>query len=306
MMLKRLSYILFIIFLFAAESIWPADSSNNKGRFVIVGMGTAPDLITLRGLSAIKKSELILLENEHDRQIWKDLIADKEIFVFAHSARIMLGVDPKTITDPARRKLAEKNAEIRKNTINKIIEAVEAGKNVAYLQSGDAMIFGTTYHLELLPPEISTEIAPGVGSFQASIAAVKMSPTFGFDTNSVIITMDDWPGRKDVNEKLMALKTSMIVYTMHLNYPRFFKKLKKHYPADTPVAVVCNAGSSENQSIVRSTVGRFLDDVRYNDLPPERHILLIGQFLKAGQARKDGLKHGSEFIQKQHDHYENK
>jgi len=129
-----------------------------------------------------------------------------------------------------------------------------------------------------------------------------MSPTYGFDTNSVIITMDDWPGRRDPNDKLMALQTSLVVYTMHLDYPRLFKKLAHHYPADTPVVVVCNAGSSENQSVIRSTVGRFLKEVRYQDLPPERHILLIGHFLEAGQARKDGLEHGGDFIRKMHDH----
>jgi precorrin-4/cobalt-precorrin-4 C11-methyltransferase len=301
-MRKSISIALFFISIIAVEFAWPADSSGIKGKFVIVGMGTAPDLITLRGLRVIKEADLILLENEYERRMWKNLIAGKEVYVFAHSARIMLGVDPKTITDPAKRKLAERYAEIREKTINKIIKAVKKGKTIAFLQSGDAMIFGTTYHLELLPPEIPTEVVPGVGSFQASIAAVKTSPTFGFDTNSVIITMDDWPGRRDVNEKLMAFQTSLIVYTMHLDYPRFFKKLQLHYPPDTPVAVVCDAGSSENQSIIRSTVGRFLNDVHYNDLPPERHILLIGQFLKAGQARKDGLKYGSEFIHKQHDH----
>jgi precorrin-4 methylase len=213
----------------------------------------------------------------------------------------MFGVDPKTINDPAKRKQAEKNEAIRKKTIDKITEAVKAGKIVAYLQSGDAMIFGTTYHLELLPSEIPTEVVPGVGSFQAATAAVKMSPTFGYDTSSVIITMDDWPGRRDVNDKLMALQTSLVVYTMHLDYPKFFKQLARHYPADTPVAVVCNAGSLENQSIIRSTVGRFLQEVWFQNLPPEGHILLIGNFLKAGQARKDGLKYGSEFIQKMHD-----
>jgi precorrin-4 methylase len=213
----------------------------------------------------------------------------------------MLGVDPKTINDPAKRKQAAKNEAIRKKTIDKITEAVKAGKIVAYLQSGDAMIFGTTYHLELLPSEIPTEVVPGVGSFQAATAAVKMSPTFGYDTSSVIITMDDWPGRRDVNDKLMALQTSLVVYTMHLDYPKFFKQLVRHYPADTPVAVVCNAGSLENQSIIRSTVERFLKEVSFQNLPPEGHILLIGHFLKAGQARKDGLKYGSEFIQKMHD-----
>lgn len=300
-MLKRISIIFFLVLIISAGTAWSADSSAIKGKFVIVGMGTAPDLITLRAQKVIREAKLILLENEYEREMWKDQIAGKEVFVLAHTARIMLGIDPKTVTDPAKRKKAEQYAEIREKTIAKIIDAVKAGKIVAYLQSGDAMIFGTTYHLEMLPPEIPTEVVPGIGSFQAATAAVKMSPTFGYDTNSVIITMDDWPGRKDANEKLMALKTSLIVYTMHLNYPKFFKKLKHYYPADTPVAVVCDAGSLETQRVIRTTVGGFLKEVAFNDLPPERHILLVGHFLKAGQARKDGLKHGSDFIRKQHD-----
>jgi precorrin-4 methylase len=113
--------------------------------------------------------------------------------------------------------------------------------------------------------------------------------------------MDDWHGRRDVNENLMALQTSMVVYTMHLDYPKFFEKLGRYYSPDTPVAVVCDAGSSDSQVVIRSTVKRFLRDVDYKDLPDERHILLIGHFLKAGQSRKDGLKHGSEFIQKMHE-----
>jgi hypothetical protein len=34
-------------------------------------------------------------------------------------------------------------------------------------------------------------------------------------------------------------------------------------------------------------VGRFLKEVDYGNLPAERHILLVGKFLKVGQVRKD-------------------
>ncbi|HOO73313.1 MAG TPA: SAM-dependent methyltransferase [Spirochaetota bacterium] len=300
-MRKKLSIITVIILIMGFQLAGWAKQTKPAGKFYIVGMGTEADLITLRALEVIKKAELILLENEYERDMWKDLIGAREVWVFRHSARIGLGIDPKTIKDPKRRKLAEKNRKIREETVKKITEAVYAGKSVAYLQSGDAMIYGTTYHLELLPSDIPTEIVPGVGSFQAATAAVKMSPTFGYDTSSVIITMDDWPGRKDVNEKLMALNSSMIVYTMHLDYPDFFGKLARHYPSDTPVAVVCYAGSPEKQKVIKSTVGKFLKEVAFKKLPPEEHILLIGRFITAGQARKDGLKHGSDFIRKRHD-----
>jgi hypothetical protein len=41
--------------------------------------------------------------------------------------------------------------------------------------------------------------------------------------------------------------------------------------------------------VIRSTVGRFLHEVDYQNLPEERHTLLVGKFLKVGQKRKDSL-----------------
>ena len=151
------------------------------------------------------------------------------------------------------------------------------------------MIYGTTFYLEMLPKDFPSEIVPGIGAFQAVTAAVKKSPVFGYDTNSVIVTMDDFPGRKDINEKLMETQTSMIFYTMGLNYPRLFEQLKKHYPATTPVAVVSFAGMRDKQQIVRSTVGKFLTEVDYKKLPADAHTVLVGKFLEGGQARIDAL-----------------
>jgi len=114
-----------------------------------------------------------------------------------------------------------------------------------------------------------------------------MSRPFGYETSAVILTMDDWEGRVDVNEKLMACGSTLVVYTMLLDYPRLFSQLNKYYPADTPVAEVVDAGDRVNQKVIRSTVGRFMDAVDYKNLPEERHILLVGKFLEVGQARKD-------------------
>jgi precorrin-4 methylase len=100
----------------------------------------------------------------------------------------------------------------------------------------------------------------------------------------------DWEGRADVNEKLMAAGSTMVFYTMHFDYPKVFSQLARFYPTDTPVAVVCNAGDRDSQKVIRSTVGRFLQEVDYKNLPVERHILLVGKFLTVGQARKDFLQ----------------
>jgi precorrin-4 methylase len=262
-----------------------------KGKFYIVGMGTAPDLITIRGVEVIKSADIILVGDEQERDLWKDFIKDKEVWYCPNSLRVLYGIDPKTIKDPQRRARAENGIKARQELVDKIRTAVESGRIIASLQAGDPMMFGLTFMLELLPKEMPTEIVPGVGAFQAASAAVKMSPPYGYDTNGVILTMGDWEGRTDVNEKLMAAGSTMVFYTMHFDYPKVFSQLARFYPSDTPVAVVCDAGDRNTQKVIRSTVGRFLQEVDYKNLPVEKHILLVGKFLKVGQARKDFLPH---------------
>ena len=279
-------FILTLFLLCTASTIM----AQQPGKFYIVGMGTMPDLVTVRGVEVIKSSQIIMVGGKQEQNYWKEYISDKEIWYFPNMLRRMYGVDPKTIKDPEQREVAEKADKDRRELVERIRTAVQGGKSVAFLQSGDPMMYGQTFMLEMLPKDFPSEIVPGVGAFQAVSAAVKMSPPYGYDTNGVILTLaEDWPGRSDVNEKLMATGSTMMFYTMGINYPELFSQLARHYPADTPVAIVANAGDRQNQKVISSTVGRFLQDVDYKSIRVESHMLLVGKFLTAGQARKDFL-----------------
>ena len=270
-----------------------------SGKFFIVGMGTVPDLMTLRAVQCVQQADIVILEGEQDKAAWKDLIEGKEIWFLGHRSQVFYGVDPQTLKSEAAKTKAIRMAKYRQDMMDKIKDAVTKGKNVASLQWGDPMMYGMTFYLEMLPKNIPSEIIPGVGAFQASSAAVKMSPPYGWDTSSVILTMADWPGRADTNEKLMATQSSMVFFTMHLDYPKLFEQLKRHYPKDTPIAVVNHGGDRQRQKVIYSTVGRFLEDVKYKELPEEAHMLLVGKFLKVGQARKEGLA-DSKYIEERH------
>jgi precorrin-4/cobalt-precorrin-4 C11-methyltransferase len=265
------------------------------GKFYLIGMGTAPDLVTVRGAEAIKQTDIFLLEEPGEKDYWKSFIGDKEVWFCAHSSRIFYGTDPATLKDDQARALCLANAKLRQDTVDKIKAAVAAGKTVSSLQGGDCMIYGTTFYLEMLPKDFPAEVIPGISAFNAASAAVKMSPTFGWNTDSVVLTMADWPGRVDTGEKFMAIGTSLVYYTMHMNYPTLFAQLNKHYPALTPVAIVAYAGDREKQQVIRSTVGSFLTEVDYKSLPPDMHMLLVGKFLVCGQGRLDGVSSGKEF-----------
>ncbi len=74
---------------------------------------------------------------------------------------------------------------------------------------------------------------------------------------------------------------------MLFDYEKVFSQMRRHYGGDTAVAIVINAVDRESQRVIRGTVGRFLKEVDYRNLPAERSILLAGKFLEVGQARKD-------------------
>ena len=262
-------------------------AQSTQGKFVIVGMGTAADLITVRAQRVIAQADILLAEEGAIREMWSGLAAGKQVWEWPHSLRKFYGADPAKIGNPAQRAEAIRLEATRRELAARIATAVKSGKTVACLQGGDPMMYGMTLFLELLPAEVPTEIVPGVGAFQAASAALKRSPPYGYDTNGVILTMDDWPGRLDVNEKLMAAGSTMVFYTMNLDYPRLFEKLKRFYPPETPVAVVSDAGDPAHEKVIRSTVSRFLADVDRRTLPANRHMLFVGKFLEVGQARKD-------------------
>lgn len=277
-----------------------APVSAAPGKFYIIGMGTSPDLVTVRGDRILRQADLFIVEDDSDRQAWKEYIGDKEVWVAPHGSRVGYGIDPNKVKDPDLRQLVIQNAKHRQEAVDKIRQAVEAGKTVVAPCWGDAMVYGTLWYLEMLPKDFPSEVIPGVGAFEAGSAALKKSTTFGWDTNSVILTMGDFVGRVDTNEKLMRIGTSLVIYTMHLDYPKVFGQLKRHYPANTPVAVVCYAGDPEKQKVIYSTVGRFLSEVDYQNLPADLHILFVGKFLEKGQARIDGLIGARRFIERQH------
>jgi len=288
LIIKRFRYLLWIA---AVGSAVAQALPQPAGKFYIVGMGTAPDLITVRAQRVVARADILMAEEGEIQTIWADFARGKEVWEWPHSLRQFYGADPQKLQNSAQRALAEAMQKTRRQLIEKITGAVESGKVVACLQGGDPMMFGMTLFLEMLPRNVPTEVVPGIGAFQAGSAALKMSPPYGYDTNAVILTMGDWPGRADVNEKLMAAGSTMVVYTMNLDYPSLFAQLKRFYPGDTPVAVVCDAGDQANQKVARSTVSRFLDEVNYRSFPVNRHTLFVGKFLEVGQARKDFTPH---------------
>lgn len=268
-----------------------------SGKFYIVGMGPHPDLVTLRALRTIQKADYILLKGEGEKTRWAEYIQDKPTWVCPAQTRIGLGVAPETVENPEVKSFLAANARLREETISRIRTAILEGKTVVALEAGDPLLYGTTFYLEELE-DLPTEIIPGISSFQAACAAVKKSPTFGWDTSAVILTMDDWEGRLDRNEELMRHGSSFILFAIDPDYAKLFNDLKRHYPPETPIAIVAFAGDPENEKLYASTVGSCFEDIDFQRLPLGMYQLLVGKFLEVGQARKDALQGAERYLKR--------
>ena len=73
------------------------------GRFYIVGMGTAPDLITVRAQKVIASADVVLTEEGPASAGWPELVRGKEVWHWPHTFRRYYGLDPGTLRDPAQR-----------------------------------------------------------------------------------------------------------------------------------------------------------------------------------------------------------
>jgi len=56
------------------------------------------------------------------------------------------------------------------------------------------------------------------------------------------------------------------------------KKLKTHYPPQTPIAIVLYAGYREKEKIIQGTLDTILEKTKGEKLPFE-HLIYVGDFI---------------------------
>jgi precorrin-4 methylase len=157
------------------------------------------------------------------------------------------------------------------------------GKTVAVLDYGDPMVFGPQAGYINEFSELNPIVVPGISSFNAANAAVARGLTDGPNSESVILTAaktarENYEGT-DTLAKLAETQSTMAFFTMGIDLQEVVKQLKQQYPADTPMAIVFNAGTLEKQSVLHATLDTIVEKIQGQELPFE-HMIYIGDFLK--------------------------
>ena len=226
----------------------------------IVGAGPGdPELITVKGQRLLKKADVI---------------------IYAGS-----------LVNPAILNVAKAGAEIFNSAsmtlpevIEKIEEAVQNGKIVVRLHTGDPAIYGAIQEQmdELKKREIAFEVVPGVSSFLATAAALRQY-TLPDISQTVIVTRNE--GRTPVPEReslrsLAAHHATMCIFlSVHMLSDVVKELLAGGYEPETPIAIVHKASWPE-QKIVRATLETIADKVKEEQIT-RTAMIVVGWCLGA-------------------------
>jgi len=253
---------------------------TTKAHFYLVSVGNgSADNITLRAVKVIKKSDIVFC-HERVKEKFPELLQGKEIHDPGFGIFAVYGKKAEDVRKNKRFNYEEKVKQLEE--ITKIIRnAVKQGKTVSVLDSGDPTIYGPNMWYVEAFEDLDPEIIPGVSCFNAANAALKKGVTSGIKTHSVILTAsfgkEDYAGADSI-EKLSEHQATMAFFTMFLDLPEVIKKLKTHYPSDTPIAIVLYAGYKDKEKVIYATLDTILDKIGEDKLPFE-HMIYVGDFL---------------------------
>lgn len=229
-----------------------------KVYFIGAGPG-AHDLITVRGAQILTGAPMVLYAGS---------LVSPEVLRHCRAAAEI--INTATLT------LDEQEACYRR--------AQAAGHDVARVHSGDPAIYGATAEqmrrLDALG--IEYQIVPGVSSFTAAAAAVRSELTRPLLSQTVILTRvsgraSPIPDREALAE-LASHRATMCIFLSGPHLKKIVADLSRHYPPETPVALVRRATWPDERSH-RSTLGRLLKEVRTRDWRLTT-LLLVGEALR--------------------------
>ena len=230
-----------------------------KGKVYFVGGGPGdPELLTLKAKRTIESADVV---------IYADSLVHPSIAGFARTGAEVHGSKGLTL------------AEIMSLTV----EAVNQGKTVARIQSGDPAIYGAILEqMRVLEKEdIEYEIIPGVSSAFAAAALLKAELTVPELSQTVIMTRAEGRISMPPGEQLRDLAAhgcTLVIFLSITRTSRIVRELRSAgYPRETPVAVVYRVGWPDQQ-VIRGTLADIVAKVGEAKITLQA-LILVGQAL---------------------------
>ncbi|MCI0456479.1 MAG: precorrin-4 C(11)-methyltransferase [Gemmataceae bacterium] len=234
--------------------------------FIGAGPGD-PELLTLRGRRLIERCPVCLYAGS---------LVPAEVVACAPAGA--------TVIDTAPLHLDQ--------IITHMTDAHAVGQDVARVHSGDPSLYGAVAEQMRRLDELGIpyEVVPGVSSFTAAAAALKLELTPAGLNQTLILTRA--AGRTGVpeNESLAELarhRAGLVLFLSSAQVPAVVEALTPHYGPDAPVVVAYRV-SWPDQQLLRctlATLARTMDEAKIRLTA----LILIGPMLEPDRARDSRL-----------------
>lgn len=213
-----------------------------------VGSGPGdPELLTVKAVNRLKVAQAVLFDD----------LSSGPILDYAGPESDLIGVG----------KRAGRPSPKQDHVSKLLVEYAQSGANVVRLKSGDSGLFGRLEEelVALRQAGIPYEIIPGVPSAIAAAAAVGIPLTRRLTARRVqFVTGHDVTGKLPTDLNMAALadpEATTVVFMGKRTFPPLVKALHANgLPLSTP-AIMAEAVSTPEQSVVRSTIGGLADQL---------------------------------------------
>jgi uroporphyrin-III C-methyltransferase len=238
-------------------------TEDGSGKLFIVGAGPgAEDLITLRGLRALRRADTVL----YDALVNPDLLSEAP----AAAEKIFVG-----------KRCGQSMMDQREINRRLVAEAL-AGKVVVRLKGGDPLVFGRGGEEALACEEagVAFEFVPGVTSAlgAASYAGIPLTHR-GIASSVAFVTARDGEASERHEKRLAALAASADTLVIFMGGSRLGSIAESiiaaGVPETVPVAVVSNA-TLANQRSVLGTLANIAEKVAEAQLPAPM-LIIVGE-----------------------------
>ncbi len=271
---------------------------KGTGRCYVIGVGPAgPEHATGKAIECIRKADVIFC-SENIRSHFAEYLEGKTILgnpwrgKFKHKHPNEL----ESSGPEAKQAYREERFQFWDETAARIRQEVAQGKTVAILDSGDPCVFGPSHRIIEGLSEDEFEIIPGLGCFQAAMAALKKSSIPAYDTRFVMLTAPVFlfgkPQDEAILRDLSKYPVTIGFYMALKHADTLMATLSKYYPGDLPVAVVYYAGYPEKEKVIKGTLNTILTDIK-DEKDNWMGIMIIGRCLE-GQPQRGMVKHMSQ------------
>ncbi|OPY77568.1 MAG: Precorrin-4 C(11)-methyltransferase [Syntrophorhabdus sp. PtaU1.Bin058] len=245
-------------------------SLKGKPKFYIIGMGCADtSLITLEAISYMGKADVFIAPDDIRMRFAKYMGGKPVLFdpLRMHIARMT----KKGNQGLSEAELKEKMDRENEQDIQKIKDALDAGKSVALLEYGDPVVYAAWQHRFQRSFKDQIEIVPGLSAFNAANAMI--GGNLACKAGSLVLTVPRaLAANEDMVKAVSAGGDTMAVFIGLRELKTLVALLQRYYPETTPVQIAYKAGYSNGRHIVKTTLGGVIAAAEKEN---ERHLGMI-------------------------------